>query len=187
MSTLILPFDTETTGLPNWKERSESPNQPHMVQLAAILCDGVTGKVKDEFEVIVKPNGWVISEEMTEIHGISMELAMDVGTPEVDALQMFLDLYNVSDLRVAHGTTFDNRIIRIALKRYFPELIPDEEWKNKAAYYCTLINSRKLMGGKSGHTLEEAYLHFTGNKLENAHSAMADARACKEIYFAING
>jgi DNA polymerase-3 subunit epsilon len=66
-----------------------------------------------------------------------------------------------------------------------PDLISDEVWKDKELYYCTLINARKVMGGKSGHTLGEAYKHFTGKDFENAHNAIHDVRACLEVYFGI--
>jgi len=181
----ILFFDTETTGLPEWKIPSDDPGQPHAVQIAAILCDEDTQEVIEEFEVIVKPDGWTIPDEVAEIHGITTEIALEKGIPEQEALMMFLGLYAECDLRVAHNTTFDNRIIRIGLKRFLPEAVPTEDWKDRDSYYCTLVNARKIMGGKSGHTLAECYLHFTGKVLENAHTAMADTRACMEIYFAM--
>ena len=43
MNTAIF-FDTETTGLPLFKEHSEHPSQPHIVQLAACLVDLDTRK-----------------------------------------------------------------------------------------------------------------------------------------------
>lgn len=177
-------FDTETNGMPFWKIPSDDPTQPHMVQLAAISADADTREVNSTIDMIIKPDGWEISQEMTDIHGITYEQAMDVGVPEKQATEAFIDLLGDS-LRIAHNTTFDNRIIRIALKRYMPDLIPDEEWKDKTKYYCTLMKSKKIMGGKSGHTLEEAYLYFTGKVLENAHSAFPDTQACMEIYWAI--
>jgi DNA polymerase-3 subunit epsilon len=181
----ILVWDVESTGLPVWKEPSEHESQPHMVQLGAALCDEETGEVAEELGVIIKPDGWIIPEETTEIHGITEEIAAAQGIPEQEALQMFIDLYRKCGLRVAHNTTFDNRLIRIALKRYMPDLIPDEEWKNRDLYFCTLMKSRNIMGGKSGHTLPEAYKFFTGKELEGAHNAMVDTKACMEIYFAI--
>ncbi|KSJ98283.1 hypothetical protein APA24_21400 [Pseudomonas aeruginosa] len=32
-------FDFETTGIPEWKLPSEDPCQPHIVEVAALLCD----------------------------------------------------------------------------------------------------------------------------------------------------
>lgn len=182
---LIMPFDTETTGIPDWKSPSDAEHQPHLVQLAALLVDPDSREITREMDVIVKPDGWEIPQETIDLHGITMERAMDEGIPEIEALDMFLEMYRQCSLRVAHNTTFDNRMVRIALKRYYPDLIPDEEWKDKSRYYCTLFHSKKIMGGNKGHTLSEAYKHFTGKPLENAHTAMADARACLDIYWSI--
>ncbi|HFO1417848.1 TPA: hypothetical protein ACHIWN_005760 [Pseudomonas aeruginosa] len=77
-------FDFETTGIPEWKLPSEDPCQPHIVEVAALLCDA-------------------------------------------------------------------------ALPR------------NKLP------------------TLAEAYKHFTGEDLVEAHRAMPDAEACARIYFALQG
>lgn len=36
---MIFAFDTETTGLPDFRARSADPSQPHIVQLALLLYD----------------------------------------------------------------------------------------------------------------------------------------------------
>jgi len=99
---------------------------------------------------------------------------------------MYIDMWEKCDLRIAHNTTFDNRIIRIGLKRYFSKLIPDEVWKDRELYYCTFMKFKKLIGGKSGHTLEDAYRYFTGKELEGAHDAMVDVKACMTVYWGLN-
>lgn len=189
MNNLKLIFDTETTGLPDWKEPSDSPQQPHLVQLAAHLVDVDAEKVIQTLDVVIKPEGWVIPQEVTDIHGITTEYAIRVGVPEKLALEMFLSMWD-GRTRVAHNTTFDNRIIRIGTKRYFGEDI-QTTWK-EGEYECTSLLSKPIMKmepkGRYGFKmpkLEEAYLHFTGKKLENAHTAIADVNACMEVYFSI--
>jgi DNA polymerase-3 subunit epsilon len=83
--------------------------------------------------------------------------------------------------RVAFNTTFDNRIIRIATKRFFPEEIQDA-WK-AGEYECAMILHKKTVGGKQPK-LVDAYRHWTGNELADAHNAMADTLAAMEVYFA---
>lgn len=182
----LLPFDSETTGMIFWKERSGLKKQPRMVQLAALLVDSETKETLESMDVIIEPDGWIIPQEAIDIHGITNEKAHDVGIPEKEVLEMWLDMWEKCTLRIAHNTTYDNRIIRIALKRYLPKLIPDDIWKDREFYYCTLNNYKKWIGGKSGHTLEEAYKHFTGVELEGAHDAMVDTKACMEVYWGLN-
>ena len=188
---LVFGYDTETTGLPAWKKPSEDKCQPHLVQLAGILADADTQKELCALDLIIKPNGWTIPDEVAEIHGITTEMAHDVGIDETLAVQTMLQLQQGAT-RIAHNRTFDQRIIRIALKRYeFPEETI-EAWANKDNHVCTMLIAKPIMQlpprGKYGFKppkLEEAYKHFTGKDLENAHTAMADARACLETYFSI--
>lgn len=42
----ILFYDTETNGLPLWREPSNHPGQPHITQLAAELCDADSGRAQ---------------------------------------------------------------------------------------------------------------------------------------------
>lgn len=191
-------FDTETTGLPLFSEPSEHPGQPHIVQLAAVLADLDTQADIASMNVIIRPDGWTIPDEVAAIHGITTEHAMDVGIPEPMAVEMFLSLW-VGRLRIAHNESFDARIIRIAQHR-FPEQFPEPQrdyWKSGKAE-CTarmatpILNlppTEKMLAAGRNHAktanLGEAYKYFSGKELENAHSAMADVQACMFIYFAM--
>lgn len=182
---LINVFDTETTGLPAWKDPSEAGHQPHIVEVASLLCDA-EGNIIDRFQAIVRPNGWEISPEMTAIHGISQEMAMDVGIPEIEALDGFLALHSRASIRAAHNATFDDRIIRIAMARYHSKELADS-FKDSTEKYCTCQKSREPVGLKKLPTLAEAYKHFTGEDLVEAHRAMPDTLACARVYFALQG
>ncbi len=175
----IIVFDTETTGLPVWKEPSGGEQQPHIVQLAASLVDPIEKRVIDSVDFIVRPDGWEIPADMTEIHGISNERAMDEGIPEADGLDIFLDFW-ASRHRVAFNTTFDNRIIRIATKRFCTDAVVGD-WKT-GSYECAMIGSRKVMGGRNPK-LSAAYKYFTGKEIEGAHNAVADVAATIEVYY----
>lgn len=189
--THIVFFDTETTGLPDWKTPSGGENQPHIVELAAILANVETKKIVSTLDVIVKPDGWEISADMTEIHGISHDLALKVGVPEKLAVSMLFEMCKGAEKRVAHNRTFDQRIVRIAAKRYFSEEEIDL-WAEKDDFDCTMLLSKPIMQmlpkGRFGYKnpkCEEAYEFFTGKKLEGAHNALKDTMACMEIYWGI--
>lgn len=191
----VVFYDSETSGIPLWKQPSEHPDQPHIVQLAACLVDLDTRRVLSTMDVICKPDGWLIPEEVSQIHGITTEMAADLGVPESLAVEMLLDL--VGDrTRIAHNESFDARIVRIACMRHF-EPSQADEWKAGNAE-CTQLMATPIMRlpptdrmkavGFTKHktaNLREAVLHFTGKPLENAHSALADVHGCMSVYFAI--
>jgi len=183
-------YDTETTGLPEWKIPSDDEKQPHLVSLAALQCNAETGDIIQSFDLIIKSEGWESHEKALETHGITKEYSMDVGVSEQLAVEMLIDLCRNS-VRVSHNRTFDQGIIRIGLKRYMSEQI-QEKWAEKDSHKCTMLMSKPIMqlpmvgrGGTKNPNLTEAYKHFTGKDLKNAHSAMPDTKACMEIYFSM--
>lgn len=177
----IFGYDCETTGLPVWSQPSGDICQPHLVQLAAQLYDADTKQVIQAINLIVKPEGWEIPEEMTAIHGITNELALEVGVSEPFAVEMLLALRGDAD-RVAYNKTFDQRIVRIAMKRYGMDEKDIERWAEKDDHHDPMRMFQKRYGGKNTK-LVDSYLKITGKTLENAHSAMADTEACMEIFF----
>jgi len=183
---ILVPFDTETNGIPDWKTPSNDPAQPHIVTLAALKVDEETLEIKDRLDLIVKPDGWYWDEdcEAFKKHGITMEYAMEHGIPEADAVNQFIEFWAGCDYRIAYNTTFDNRIIRIALKRYHPELV--DIWKD-GPYKCTSLLAQKNLKLSKRPKLEAAYLTYTGKELEGAHNAMNDTMACLDVYRGILG
>lgn len=192
-----LVYDFETTGLPDWNQPSDAPQQPHIVQLGAILVDDVSKKVIHGLDLIIRPVGWTISPEMTAIHGISHEYAEQVGVSEELAFRMLLEFWDCCQSRIAHNESFDARIARIGIKRYLKDEALAEAWKAGEAE-CTAKLSTPILNlaptekmVKANRTnaktakLTEAYQYFMGKPLENAHSAMADCIGCWEVYQAI--
>lgn len=192
MSTIVV--DTETTGLPLFKERSNDPRQPHLVQLALISYNDEGAEVSAA-AVIIKPDGWTIPEEMTAIHGISHERAMDEGIPEAIAVDMFISGQARAALRVAHNIAFDVRILRIAMTRAGIERDFIEAIEARASY-CTCNAAKPVlkmpptekmmaagMKGYKSPKLEECITSFFGETLPGAHDALIDARACGRLFF----
>ena len=193
--TLAVVFDTETTGLPDFKAPSDADHQPHIVQLAFVLVDCEDRKVFSEFNMIARPNGWDIPKEASDVHGITTEMAHDLGVPEKIMLEAYLDTVMTNKkLRVAHNVLFDDRLIRIAMKRFGYGHI-SEEYKEMEKY-CTMAASRNIVKCPptyamiaAGRThfknprLEEAYKHFFGVEMENAHDAMSDVRATLQVFY----
>ena len=194
---LITPYDTETTGLPLFRDPSDDPRQPHLVDIC-ILAFNADGTLVDSFEAMVRPDGWVIPAEVTAIHGITNEMAMDLGIPESEALDGFMAIHDRAGLRVAHNISFDDRIMRIVLSRYRGKEAADA-FKTTPGY-CTCQNSKnlvqcpptaKMIAAGFGRqfkvpTVAEALRHFTGEELVGGHRARPDTEACARVYFAMN-
>ena len=185
---MILFFDTETTGLADFNKRARDPAQPHIVQLAAIAMTDDLATEIDAYNVIVKPDGWTIPKEASDVHGITMEKAAG-GIPEKDAATKLLEMIALSALIVAHNITFDKFIARIAMRRY--DLMTDAQdlWWKQLPTFCTMRATTdlcKLPGPFAGKfkwpKLQEAHQHAFGETFDGAHDALADVRACSRIY-----
>lgn len=190
---MFLAFDTETTGLPDWGKPSDAEQQPHLVQLAMILLDPDLVE-RASVSVIVKPDGWVIPAEVSKIHGITTETAARLGVPEKVATDLYVGLmYGTGAQAIAHNVDFDLRIMRIALLRAGYT----KEWQTERPLtsFCTMkkatpiINlppTEKMVAAGFAKPkppkLSECIEHFFGEKLEGAHDALVDVRACLRVY-----
>lgn len=183
----FLVFDTETTGVADFKSPPEDPCQPRIAQLGAILYqDNLTTKVV-EMNCIVQPFGFEIPIEESCIHGITQKQALADGLPEPKVLQVFTALADMADVLVAHNITYDVLVLQRALHVHkvqwnFP-IYKCECTMKKMTPVCKLPARWKTQGDYKWPSLQEAYTHVFQKRFEGAHDAMADVRACAEVFF----
>ena len=182
-------FDTETTGLPNQKLPAGWEGQPHICQLGVIVTNR-EGRVKAELNVLVKPQGWTIPAATSAIHGIYQEDAEQYGLSIKGVLTIFDRLLRSSERVIAHNIAFDLFMLEIEAHRSGVSInLP-------AQHTCTMLKAvnavkcppteKMLRAGMTGFkkpNLTETYRHFFGRDFEGAHDAMADVRACRDVFF----
>ena len=185
----IIFWDSETTGIPRWDLPADDPSQPHIVELAAILCDDQTAAVVGKYTEIVKPDGWTIPEGAAKVHGITTERAIAEGRPIAEVLDGFDTLLLKAGLSVCYNVKFDDKLLRGARRRIGrPDgfgTIPVFCCMRGATPLCRL--PKKTNGGFGEFKtpkLSEAVKILLGRDHVGAHGAMADALATKDIYFA---
>lgn len=172
---LILFFDTETSGLPEFSQPSDSDVQPHIVSLAAELCRS-DGTVIDTYYEVVNI-GVPIPPEMIAIHGITDDIAADIGIAPDTMLTDFFGLVERASLVVGHNTSFDLRMVRIQSARHRGVKWDCPITKDDVMYM--VAKEMKIRKPK----LTEAYKLVFGKAFDDAHNALADCRATREIYF----
>jgi len=185
----VLIFDTETTGFILKGADPGHPDQPDLVQLAALLCDE-SGREFSALSTIVVP-GKPIHRGARQAHGISDELADAVGVPPLAALSMFKAMLLRADMIVAHNLEFDAKVMLTAWTRVFGSDFRNE--LNGKRAFCTMKAMTpvcQILHSSPRHAkdfkwpkLEECVEFLFGEKLIGAHDALVDARACARVYF----
>lgn len=191
----IMCLDTETNGLPRFDRRSDHPAQPHLVEYTAMLIDHDTQQELEFESTLIRPEGWRITEELTDIHGISHDEAMARGIPERIAVQMHLAMLKKADLLIGYNVRFDKRILRIAMLRcgitreICDEVCvttPEHDVMRSATPVCKMPPTDKMMaaGFKTfkNPTLTEATKIIFNEDLEGAHDSRIDVLATIRLY-----
>lgn len=174
---MLLFFDTETTGKADFKKPFDHPCQPRLVQLAARLYDFNSPRPLQSVALIVKPLDFTISKEVSAIHGITHEMASDLGVNPRFALDIFEDFLRRAMWVVGHNVAYDI----LVMSRERGSAIGHRS-------FCTMQSSTDLckLTGQWGKykwpKLSEVYRFAFGRDLQNAHDALVDITATKEVY-----
>jgi len=150
-------IDLETTGL--------NTNQDRVCQIGAIFSDG------SELDTLINPHK-NIPQEVIDITGITNESVKDAANFEDYADQLIKGLEEAESF-VAYNFTFDFQVLQNELFRTVQYDLKEEDF--------TFVDPYKIFRKMFPHTLSNAYLFYTGKKMENAHNALADIRATKTV------
>ena len=195
-------FDTETSGLPNFKAPNTAPDQPWIVQLAGILAS--KDKVHMSMNLILSSTGLPMHPKAEEVHGISTATADLIGFEPGYAFNLFYSMADRADRFVAHKFKFDMRLISILTHRCADISNGQsrnmyDELKTKP-YSCTMadraiVNFVKApfpsgRGGYKWPKLEELYQKLFGVPMSTnyaAHDALEDVKATRDCYYELKG
>lgn len=174
----ILYFDTETTGLPpkeaNWETDYE--RFPHICQLSWIYA----GREENH---IIRPDGWEIPKEATDVHGITNEYAYEHGEPLADVMARFIFDCGNAKLLCGHNIYFDVSTVKAEIMRQksYGEYV--EQALHKGKRIDTMRPAMKFVDARFSNgrlkfpRLEELYAKCFPGESFPAHDAIEDVRA----------
>lgn len=157
----IVFFDLESTGLDLYNDR--------IIQIGAIKYYP-DGKIT-EHEWLINPN-IPISQEATDIHGLTNEMLVDkplFGDVADEILQFFKD----SDLGGFNVKFYDIPM----LQSEFSRIGTSFDIEN-----TKIIDAMQIYRMKEPRNLQAAYEKYVGGTFEHAHNAMADIRASVAVF-----
>lgn len=190
MAAKIIWIDTETTGL--------DPESHAIIQLAAIVETG-EGKVLGDFETCIRPvKGDMISRSAVEKHGITSKmLATDPKYIHPKAalekfirfMEQFVNRYERTDKFIIAGK---NVKFDIGFMRRWFEKCDDNYYGSWFHYPCIDIDTEVARVMTLNDMVLENYKLETiceafGIPLENAHDAMSDIKATRDLAHLIWG
>lgn len=182
---MYLFFDTSAAGVPkSWKASVEDTfSWPRMVHLAWEFIDEDTNIIEAQSNII-KPEGFMITDESTNFHGISQEMAEEEGKDLKTCLQDFSKIIDQADHIISFNFTFNSRVFgaECIRKGVNHRLFSSDT-------YClmqeTTFYTKKL--GRDGRykwpTLTELFQKVFGQKFADANRADQDVRATSMVFF----
>jgi len=179
--------DVESSGLFDYSKPADADGQPRMASLAILtLADDLS--IADEFHTLIKPDGWemdpVKHAGAIAAHGLTQEKLLAEGIPVAEALAKYTAMLDAGRVIVGYNVSYDLKVLRGELRRAG---LPDR-FETTASVDCMrpltdICKIPKASGrGYKLPKLVEAYASIFKKDFEGAHGALADARACAEIF-----
>lgn len=153
-------FDTETSG--------KFPLVAEVVEVAAVKWRG--GKIIDSYQTLVKPSR-PMGEAVIRIHHITNEMVENA--PNISAILPKFDAFIQDSVLVAHHAAFDIGFLTLEYEKHNMAL-------PTACSIDSCLLARKVFPKSTNHRLATLVALFD-IKIENAHRALDDSKACLEV------
>lgn len=150
-------IDLETTGINIFNDR--------VCQVGAILPGG------EEFNQLVNPC-IPIPKDATGIHGITDDMVKDAPNFNEIGDKLISELEKAKYF-VAYNSIFDFQFLQAELYRTHNYFLAEKDY--------TFIDPYKIFKKMFQQNLSNAYWFYTGKEFTEAHSAIADIKATKEV------
>lgn len=160
-------FDSETGGL--------DPNTSSMIEMASIVTD-FKGNIKKELTLKVFPEV-PVEPKAAEINGYTKEAWEKEAIPLRDAVPQFMELAKNS-IFVSHNAPFDWGFFERAMVKGGFRWIGDYHKIDTVA-----LSMPYYVAGKVPNLKLHTMCQYFGIDMGKAHTALSDARSCKELYF----
>lgn len=184
---MILVADVETSGLIVKDRPLDDPSQPRVVQLGYVVHNADRREVFTH-RTLLQPDGWEIAKEAAAVHGYSTEECRRYGQHPAIALIGFASMLDTVRILCMHNAGFDLRMLERETN-----LLPEPQRtqvklrleRSRLRRICTMKSALVLMEDGRYPSLSAAYRKLTGKVFEEAHDALADARATAEVFWGL--
>lgn len=172
---MIIFLDTETTGLP--KTRNASPEVfdlwPRLVSVA-----WACGRKSAPVEHIVKPSGFEIPVQASNVHGITTGIAEREGTGLQDVFTALEAVIDRCTFVACYNVAFDKNVLLSEAHRMGDaRLVAKLE---TVKWYCVMKRVQRHLNNRRYIKLEEAHRHICGQTADY-HNASEDVLATRDI------
>ena len=188
----IMILDTETSGLPpalsnaykdRWKYKPVTDSKAwecaRLVQIAWNLY-AKNGTIIKKRDFVIYPDGFRIPKEASNIHGFTMEIALQKGIPLHEAMEVLAEDLIDTELIVCHNMAFDDKIVASELIRTKFSWVYSM-WKSKQKH-CTMLTN--TLPGQRWPKLCNLYERLYGHQpVAELHRADEDIRITAEVFF----
>ncbi len=184
MPTYLI-FDTSANGKPrNWQRPVDDVfNWPRMIHIAWEMYDNEQKLIKKE-DYIIRPQGFVITDETAAKHGVTQEAAEKEGNDIRDVLHKFSADIDEADIILSHNLRFNENVagaefIRAGIRHnlhYSDKYCMMEE----GTYFCQIPGTR---GRYKWPTLTELFQKLFKGKYAGAGNATNDVLATSACFF----